>query len=221
MNCKEKPGDLELDFFYEIYQAPPAEKDWALSNCCSLADCWNRLPAKYLIWLATRPHVLSDADQYRLAAYCCRMIKHLVRHPVTNRVIQLTEARARGRASVSKINELFATLSELPSALPSASEPFVHYAATCCLMEALNGEAWSAASCAADQASHALSLCVPFEAAVAEKGKAQVRIANYIRRTYKPRFNWKIHRRSSNYWGPPSLDPGVPEAAFQEVNPND
>lgn len=214
MICKEKPGDLELDFFYEIYQAPPAEKDWVLSNYCSLADCWNRLPAEYLIWLATRPHVLATSDQYRLAAYSSRMIKHLVHHPSVNRAIRLTETRARGRASIIEIDRFAAAFLRDKDEAFRGNEDVLN-----ALYHMMGSESWCAAYLTIDHVCSALALHGKGSQAAGIKAANQ--IAKHIRASYKPRFNWKIHRRSSNYWGPPSLDPGVPEAAFQEVNPND
>jgi hypothetical protein len=37
-------------------------REWAITNCSDIADAWQKLPAGWLIWVATREGVLTDKE---------------------------------------------------------------------------------------------------------------------------------------------------------------
>jgi len=47
-------------------------RDWALSNCHSLSDAWDRLKPNWLVWAATRRNMLDDGRLRLFACFCAR-----------------------------------------------------------------------------------------------------------------------------------------------------
>jgi hypothetical protein len=67
-----------------IYCDPNFERfkiqEWLLENKCStLQECWEKIPADALLWMATRRNVLTQKDFQQFALSCCNRLNHLMK----------------------------------------------------------------------------------------------------------------------------------------------
>ena len=66
----------ELKAFLKKHDACASGARWAIENCTSLYDLWDKLPGapnkSWMMWVATRPGVFSDKDMRLLA---CRIVR--------------------------------------------------------------------------------------------------------------------------------------------------
>ena len=91
--------DLTIEEFCQIHNACEEGRDWAVANCKNMAECWEKLPANYLIWVATRPGVLSDQKLRLFAVFCCRGVWHLLTDERSRNAIEVAEKFAIGQAT--------------------------------------------------------------------------------------------------------------------------
>lgn len=55
--------DMTIFEFCSFYHACDAGKHWALANCKTMQDVWNKAPLKYLVWVARRSLTYEQKDE--------------------------------------------------------------------------------------------------------------------------------------------------------------
>ena len=98
-----KPKDITQDMpiadFCDLHNACKEGRKWALMNCQTMADCWEKLPSSFLVWVATRQGVLTEKELRLFAAYCCRKIWNLLTDERSRKVVEAAEKHAKGEAT--------------------------------------------------------------------------------------------------------------------------
>jgi len=64
--------ELDIATFCRKHCACTEGSDWALANCRDMADAWDKLKPEWLIWVATRPGVLTERQHREFACWCVR-----------------------------------------------------------------------------------------------------------------------------------------------------
>ncbi len=78
-------------------------REWAITNCSDIADAWQKLPAGWLIWVATREGVLTDKELRLFAVFCVRQVEHLLADQRSRDVILVAERFANGEATTAEL----------------------------------------------------------------------------------------------------------------------
>ena len=157
-------SDMTIEQFCDKHDACKDGRDWAIANCESMQDAWNKLKPEWLLWVATRKGVLSDKELRLFAVWCARQVQHLMPDPRSVAALDVAERHADGKA----------TDVELAEARAAAGD-------------AAGAAAWAAARAAAGawDAARAAAWAAAWDAAVAAAGAAQ---ADWLRRNCRPNF---------------------------------
>ena len=98
----ELEQDMTIEEFCKTHNACEEGRDWAIANCASMAECWEKLPSDYLIWTATRLGVLSDKELRLFAVFCCREIWDLLTDDSKN-AVEVAEKFSIGQATTEEL----------------------------------------------------------------------------------------------------------------------
>lgn len=91
--------DMTIEQFCTKHRACEEGKEWALASCASMKDVWEKAKPEWLIWVATRPSVLTDKELRLFAVYCARQVQHLMTDPRSIEAIDVAEKFVQGKAS--------------------------------------------------------------------------------------------------------------------------
>lgn len=91
--------DMTIEQFCDLHGACPGGRRWAINNCTSMRDAWDKLPPDWLIWVATRNGVLTDKKCRLFAVHCARSVQHLLKDERSTKAIDLAERHAKGEAT--------------------------------------------------------------------------------------------------------------------------
>ena len=152
-----------IEQFCSDHRACPEGQEWALANCKDMLEVWSTAKTDWLIWIATRPGVLTDRELRLFAIWCARQVQHLLTDPRSIKALDVAERYANGDA----------TGEELAAARAAA------IVADC---DAARAAAWDAARDAARAAARAAAWAADWEAA----RDAQ---AEWLRNNTQPNFS--------------------------------
>ena len=99
---------LNIEQFCDKHKACKEGRDWALENCSSMPDVWDKLPAEWLVWVATRQGVLTDKELRLFAVYCARSVEHLMADQRSRQAIDVAERFAHGNATDEELTAAWA-----------------------------------------------------------------------------------------------------------------
>ncbi len=152
--------------FCDKHVACQKGKEWALTNCKNMSDVWEKAKPEWLLWIATRPGVLSDRELRLFAVFCARQVQHLMPGWWSINAINVAERFANGEA----------TIDELAAAW---------YAASAAASDAASAAAWYAASAAASDAASAAARAA---ASAAARDAAMAAQCDWLRKNTNPNF---------------------------------
>ena len=157
---------LTIAEFCDRHGACPDGRRWALANCSDMMDAWVKLRPDWILWVASRPGVLTDRELRLFAAWSARQVKHLMTDSRSIEALDVSERHAIGQA----------TDDELAAALAAARDAGG---------DAALAAALAAARDAALAASRAAAFAAAFAAARDAAGDAQAR---WLRENTTPNF---------------------------------
>lgn len=82
--------------FCSEHRACPEGQKWALARCKDMQEVWEKAKPDWLIWVATRPGVLTDRELRLFAVWCARQVQHLLTDTRSIRAIDVAERYANG-----------------------------------------------------------------------------------------------------------------------------
>ena len=88
-----------IEAFCDRYDACGDGKKWALKNCSTMDDVWERAKPEWLIWVATRDGVLDDKTLRLFACFCARQIWPLLEDERSRNAVLVSEKFADGDAT--------------------------------------------------------------------------------------------------------------------------
>jgi hypothetical protein len=69
---------ITIKEFCERHRACDDDMQWAINNCSDMKDVWNKAKPELLLWIATRPEVLTDKELKLFAICAARQVQHLM-----------------------------------------------------------------------------------------------------------------------------------------------
>lgn len=66
--------DITISEFCGRYSACDEGEKWALRNCKTMREVWEKAPGEYLLWVARRPNVLNLDTLTKFAVYCAERV---------------------------------------------------------------------------------------------------------------------------------------------------
>jgi len=99
-------SDLTIEEFCELHNACADGCDWALNNCKSMQECWEKLPDWWLVWVAMQAGVLSNKELRLFAVFCCRQLWHLLTKSGRN-AVEVAERYAHGQATDAELTSAY------------------------------------------------------------------------------------------------------------------
>lgn len=94
--------------FCDEHKACADRAQWALDNCADIQGVWNKAIPSDLVWIATRPRVLTDSEARLFAVHAMRMLVTAVapNYPQLCGVINTAELYANGLVTFEQLSIL-------------------------------------------------------------------------------------------------------------------
>ena len=160
--------------FCDRHRACQDGRKWALDNCVDMHDAWQRLEPDWLLWVATRPGVLTDRELRLFAVFCARQVEHLLTDQRSKDAIDTAEKFAKGEATYEELAAAWA-------AADAAAWAAARAAAWAAAWAAARAAAWAAAEAAARVAAWA-----------ADRDAARVAQSDWLRANTQPNFGVEV-----------------------------
>ena len=64
--------NMTIEQFCDHFGACREDREWALTNCKTMAEVWDTAQYDWALWVATRPGVLTDRELRLFACWCAR-----------------------------------------------------------------------------------------------------------------------------------------------------
>ena len=97
-------SDMTIQQFCDKHKASKNGREWALANCVSMQNAWNTIKPEWLIWIATRPGVLTDRELRLFSVWSARQVQHLMEDPRSVQAIDTAERFANGNATKEELD---------------------------------------------------------------------------------------------------------------------
>jgi hypothetical protein len=98
-NTNQMNNTMSIEEFCGLHDACADGRKWALANCVSMEDAWAKLKHEWLLWVATRPGVLTQRELRKFAVWCARQVQHLMTDPRSVAALDVAERHAEGLAT--------------------------------------------------------------------------------------------------------------------------
>jgi len=125
-------SDYSIEEFCDRHDACAPGRVWAVQNCGSMQEVWAKIHADWLLWVATRPGVLTDKELRLFVARCIRHVEFEQPGPWIDEALDLLDRQAKGEVIDEKSIEAkfgsdypgswFIDLCLSPSAIDAADE---------------------------------------------------------------------------------------------------
>jgi hypothetical protein len=100
--------DMTIEQFCTKHKACKEGKKWASAYCASMEGVWRKAKPAWLLWVATRPSVLTDKELRLFAVFAARQVQHLMTDSRSIAAIDVAERFANGEASVEELETAYA-----------------------------------------------------------------------------------------------------------------
>ena len=109
-----------IEEFCRIHHACREGSEWALDNCKDMRQVWEAARPDWLVWIATRPGVLTDNELRRFAIFSARSVEHLLTDERSRHAIDMAEKFLDGKASAKELEAASAGAAPLDAARAAA-----------------------------------------------------------------------------------------------------
>ena len=97
---KDEADSIYYDPNFEFFKI----QEWLLENKCStLQECWEKIPADALLWMATRRNVLNKKDFQQFALSCCNRLNHLMKDKRSLNALDTTKKYINDETTIEKL----------------------------------------------------------------------------------------------------------------------
>ncbi len=114
-------SDMTIQQFCHLHRACKDGREWALANCASMQDAWNTIKLEWLLWIATRPGVLTDRELRLFAVWSARQVQHLMTDPRSVQAMDTAERFANGNATEEELSASWAAAQRAAGAAAGAA----------------------------------------------------------------------------------------------------
>jgi len=95
---------LTIQEFCDKHDACTDGLKWALANCETMQDAWEKCSSDHLLWIASRTGVLTDKELRLFAVFCARQNLHLLTDQRSIDAIDIAEKFANGEATTEELS---------------------------------------------------------------------------------------------------------------------
>ena len=92
-------SDMTIQEFCDRLGACQEGREWAMAHCQTMRDVWDTAMPDWLLWVATRPGVLTDRELRLFAVWSARRVQSLITDPRSIAAIDVAERYANGEAT--------------------------------------------------------------------------------------------------------------------------
>lgn len=85
--------------FCNKHHACKDDEEWAVTNCQTMQDAWDKAGCYWLIWIATQPGVLTDKELRLFAVWSVRQVESLLTDQRSKNALEVAERHANGNAT--------------------------------------------------------------------------------------------------------------------------
>jgi hypothetical protein len=168
-----------IEEFCLTHNACTDGREWAITNCRDMQEVWSTAKPEWLIWVATRPGVLTNKELRLFAVASVRQVQHLLTDTRSLNVLDVAEKHAHGQATDEEL---------------AAARAAAWAAARAAAWDAASSAAWDAAISAARDAARAAAWDAARAAAwdaasSAARAAAWAAQAEWLRENTKPTFD--------------------------------
>jgi hypothetical protein len=89
-------SDMTISEFCERHNACQPGREWALANCVDMAEAWATAKPRWMLWIATRPGVLTNRELRLCFVQVARSVEHLMTDQRSRDVVAIAERHADG-----------------------------------------------------------------------------------------------------------------------------
>ena len=90
---------MTIQEFCDKHGACEDGKQWAMDNCKTMQDVWDKARPEWLLWVATREGVLTEKEQRLFACWCVRRVWHLLGDERSKKSVEVAELYAHGKTT--------------------------------------------------------------------------------------------------------------------------
>ena len=171
-------------------------RDWALANCDSMLAAWQTLKSDWLVWVATRPGVLTDRELRLFLVFCARQVEHLLADQRSRDAILVAEKFANGEVTTAALDAARDAARVAANAASDAASDTAGVAALDAARVAANAASDAASDTAGDAAGDAAWVAALVAAGVAAwdaalaaaRAAARDAQADWLRKNTRPNF---------------------------------
>ena len=184
--------------FCEKHSACQEGRAWALAHCETMQGVWDHptLKSDWMLWVATRPGVLSDRELRLFGCWCVRQVWDLLTDPRSKVAVEVSERYANGEATMDDLAAASDAAWAAARAAARAAAGAAAWAAARAAARAAASDAADAAGAAAWDAARAAARAAASDAADAagaaawDAARAAARAAQmqYLRENTHPNF---------------------------------
>ena len=158
---------MTIEEFCDLHGACDEGREWAISECKTMQDVWDKAKPDWLVWVATRGGVLDDRTLRLFACWSIRQVWHLITDERSRNAVIVAEkhadglatndelAAARAAAAAAAADAAYAAAWDVAWAASAAA--YAASAAASAAAYAARSAAWAVAYAACDVASDAAS----------------------------------------------------------------
>lgn len=95
---------MTIQEFCDRHVACREGREWALAHCADLHDVWRMAKPYWLLWVATRPGVLTGRDLRLFACWSVRQAWHLLSDQRRRDAVEVAKRFAVGEASEEELS---------------------------------------------------------------------------------------------------------------------
>ena len=71
--------------------------DWAVQNCSTMQEVWDKAKPEWLIWVALR--ALTDRELHEFSLFCAESVRHLMTDPRSTNALDVKRRWLDGQAT--------------------------------------------------------------------------------------------------------------------------
>ena len=136
---------MTIQEFCNRHGACQEGREWELANCETMADVWATAKPDWLVWVATRPGVLTDRELRVFAVWSAMQVGDLLADPRSLAALDVAERYTHGEATVEELAAARSAAREAARSAAVAAARAAGAAARSAARLAAEAEAWSAA----------------------------------------------------------------------------
>jgi hypothetical protein len=144
---------MTIKEFMDKHRACDEGRAWAEATCETMDDVWRWARPDWLLWVATRPGVLTDRELRLFAVWSARQVQHLMTDARLLAALDVSQRHANGEASDQELAAAGeAAWAAASNAAGDAARAAARAAAWAAARDAARAAAWAAARAAAGDA---------------------------------------------------------------------